>query len=528
MESSTLFHSSDLIYCQKRGIPFTAVQEQHAQFCAGFRPIQLVRSATIGDGILTLLSTTEHSLLNEYKKAVTIGRMSKFVPASGAASRMFHSLSKLLNTLTSSSQSGSLQVACEEPEELKLAELFFDQLGRLAISVELERVISADGSFLKQLLETKQYGQLLSYLITDKGLNYSNMPKGMIPFHSTKDGVRTPFDEQLAEALATVADENGMARVHFTLPESGREQLESHIWARSLLLADQGKQFALSFSVQSIATDTIAVDENNTPIRGSNGQLVFRPAGHGALLSNLVGFKGDIIFLKNIDNVQPESKRKDTIRYKQLLAGLLVSVQSELFNHIHTLQTNSTPEQVEACYQFARQRLNLHFQAGFDTLDADAKRLVLLDRLNRPIRICGMVKNQGEPGGGPFWIREEIGCETLQIVEKAQINLSDPEQISIWNSSTHFNPVDIVCGVRDYAGQPFDLQKFVNHDSGLIAVKSIGGKTVKALELPGLWNGSMAGWITLFVEVPITTFTPVKTIYDLLRPEHQDEEYKED
>jgi hypothetical protein len=279
-----------------------------------------------------------------------------------------------------------------------------------------------------------------------------------------------------------------------------------------------GVRYEISVSIQHPSSDTIAVDLENRPFHDREGRALFRPGGHGALLRNLNAIGGDIIFLKNIDNIVPDRLKAPAIVHKKILGGYLVKLQGEIFGHLETLAAGE--KGLSDAVRFARQRLLLSFPGDFDRSTLSQRRKFLFERLNRPLRVCGMVKNEGEPGGGPFWVHGNDGTVTLQIIEEMQVDPTSATQQNILRSATHFNPVDLVCGVRDYRGVKFDLDRFVDWNAVSVSEKSHEGQALKALEWPGLWNGSMAYWNTIFIEVPLETFNPVKTVEDLLRPSH--------
>ena len=355
-----------------------------------------------------------------------------------------------------------------------------------------------------------------------KGLNYAHHPKGSIKFHHYPDSSRTALEEHLIEALNYAKDDNNIARIHFTISPEQSELVRAIIDRAKKQHKENGYSIDVTYSYQKPSTDTIAVTINNKPFTDKDGELVFRPAGHGALLENLNDLKGDIIFIKNIDNIVPDHLREETYRFKKILAGYLIELKSKIDSYLNQLeQTPVNDSLIPEILEFAANKLSIYFKSNFSSLSKEEKVKILFEKLNRPLRVCGMVKNEGHAGGGPFWVEEKDGSVSLQIVEKTQIDLEDESQRKILESSTHFNPVDLVCAVKDYRGKPFNLLKFTNPDSGLITVKSKEGKELKALELPGLWNGSMAKWITVFVEVPKITFNPVKEVNDLLWKEHQ-------
>jgi hypothetical protein len=366
-----------------------------------------------------------------------------------------------------------------------------------------------------------RYAEILGFLLRSEGLDYGNLPKGLIPFHKYPEGCRTPFAEHLVEASTYALDATGVGRVHFTAPAQHLGRVQVHLQQIQAALRQRGITVEVSLSTQKPSTATIGVDACNEPVRTEEDQLVFRPAGHGALLTNLCDLQGDIVFIKNIDNVVPERLTAETRLYKRLLGGLLVSLQDRIFAYLRILATGQVdPAVLAEIAGFARQRLNLAVPDAIAAGTTEEQTAHWFTHLNRPLRVCGMVRNEGEAGGGPFWVRRGSDI-SVQIVEKAQIDLRSPDQQEAFARSTHFNPVDIVCGVRDYQGKPFDLHAFVDRETGFITMKSKNGVALKSMELPGLWNGSMAHWNTVFVEVPRGTFNPVKTVQDLLRPEHQ-------
>jgi hypothetical protein len=402
---------------------------------------------------------------------------------------------------------------------------FLSKLDDFAFAPALREAMSRNGLSLEDAVQNGRYQELLAYVLTPTGLNYANLPKGMVPFHRYADHARTAFEEHLVEALTYAQDATKTARAHFTVSVEHQDAIAAYLQQVAPRYERAGAHLQLTFSVQKPSTDTIAVDHENRPFRDANGALVFRPGGHGALLANLSDLQGDIVFVKNIDNVAPDHLKADTYRYKKALGGYLVALQQQLFTYVQQLHHAEIERHtLEAAWTFAQQQLHLQAPASVRNAALDTQRSFLLDAFHRPLRVCGMVRNTGEPGGGPFWVQQRDGALSLQVIESSQVDLQAEEQRSIWRAATHFNPVDLVCGVRDCAGQPFDLPRFSDPDTGFISLKSKDGKALRALELPGLWNGAMARWNTVFVEVPLSTFTPVKAVYDLLRPEHQTSE----
>jgi hypothetical protein len=461
-------------------------------------------------------------LISEYQIAVDAGRITKMVPASGAASRMF----KKLQTVFVNSDEikrEPLEIAASNNDADSMAVLeFVDNLHRFAFYSELKEKMAKDGFDIAQLLNEQNYFKILKYTLESDGLNYVNQPKGSIKFHYYPDGSRTALEEHIQETVDYAMGKDKTAKVHFTISPEHRE-LVNLIAERAVEnYRKAGKNIEVSFSYQKTSTDTIAVTEENLPFKDAEGKMVFRPAGHGALIENLNDLNGDIIFIKNIDNIVPDQWRKTTILYKKILAGYLVTLQNTTFNYLNVLDNEDiSASAINSIFDFANSDLLIHFDEDFADLSIQNKIGKLKEVLNKPIRVCGMVKAESHAGGGPFWVEDAEGKLSIQIVESSQIDVNEEDQSRIMDSATHFNPVDLVCGVRDYKGNRFYLLEYVDPDAGFITAKSKDGRELKALELPGLWNGSMAKWITVFVEVPRITFNPVKEVNDLLRKQHQ-------
>lgn len=483
---------------RERGIPEEEANRQLALLASPVAYAELARPCRIGDGIETIPEDRQEALILLHEQASQQGRCSKFVPASGAATRMFQDI---LNG--------------------RGVDALLDAVDRFAFVDDLRAELAFRGYDLDVLKGAGSGPEVVDALLGSDGLGYQTIPKGLIPFHKYDGGPRTAFEEHLVEAAATVKDGDGVCRVHFTVSPEHLQVFR--------LLADRvapayekrlGVKFAFGWSVQKASTDTIAATAQGGPFVADDGTLVLRPAGHGALIENLADLGGDIVFVKNIDNVQPDGLRGDTVRWKKILGGRLVELQRASFLHVARLRSEPIdPEFVHAAAEFVVEAL------GFDVPPADTppatRRDALLRLLERPLRVCGVVRNTGEPGGGPFWMKTRDGRTIRQIVESAQVDPASEAQRTSLQEATHFNPVDLVCGLRDVADRPFALRSFVDPRAIIVTRKSHQGRELIAFERPGLWNGAMAGWITVFVEVPISTFTPVKTVMDLLRPEHQ-------
>lgn len=473
------------------------VAKQFSKFEKGFAPTQLVRPAVKGDGIIVLSDEEIINLLEQYDAYLEGKRIAKFVPASGAASRMFKQLYEWLE---------------EENAPAEKVECFLQNLSKFAFKQDLGNAMQRAGESFNEAVAQKDYKKILRYLLHEEGLNYGNLPKGILKFHRYDGYNRTAAEEHLVEAAQYARNVDGTCNLHFTVSPQHEEKFKELLEeARPLYEKRFGVTYQFSFSVQSPASDTLAADLQNQPFHDNNGDLLFRPGGHGALLDNLNRLDFDLVFVKNIDNVTKEKNLQPTIVYKKALASYLLELKAKTDFYLRQLANGQgSSELLNEIKAFAKDKLLIN----------DLNESNLFDKLNRPMRICGMVKNEGEPGGGPFWTRNSQGETTLQIVESAQMDLSDAGQKAIVDKATHFNPVDMVCAFKDYQGHLFNLADFVDEETGFISTKSYGERTLKAMELPGLWNGAMAKWITLFVEVPIATFNPVKTVFDLLKPEH--------
>ncbi len=501
-------------------ISLSTIKEQLDLFINGVQIPELKRPCTVGDGIVELKQNDYHELLSLFDFAAAHGRLIKFVPASGAASRMFNKLQSVLNRFNSFSLD-DIKSEIETDNECKSVYEFLMNLKKFSFYDELKITLNADEDKIKKLVNNAP-AEIIKAVLFEHGLNYLSKPKGAIKFHTNKTEYRTAFEEQIYETLNYIADKDGRIKIHFTISEAHTELFKNIINELKPHLEKKDFKIDVTYSYQKKSTDTIAVDHFNQILFDKSGSPIHRPGGHGALIENLNDLLADIVIIKNIDNVSPESFSGDTIFYKKILVGYLIKIQNKVFEILNYLESKDfTKISFDDIMMFAETKLFITKPNYFGSWDDNQKQKFLFDKLNRPIRVCGMVKNTGEPGGGPFWVSENDESLSLQIIEQAQINRDDENQINIFKKSTHFNPVDLVCGLKDFNGNNFDLLNFVDHHSGIITNKSKDGIELKALELPGLWNGSMANWITIFVEVPISTFNPVKEVNDLLRKEHQ-------
>jgi hypothetical protein len=522
--SAPTFSDEDMRQIRGRGMTTEKVISQIEIVKKGFPYTRLLRPCTVGDGITVLPEADLDRLGETFSKAALSGRAMKFVPASGAASRMFKLLLSFNNRYGQIDEKEIREKAQKnDPDHVAFLK-FIKGIKKFAFYDDLKSAMSRDGLDTEDLISKGQYKSILEYVLTSKGVNLAHIPKGLIKFHSYPGTSRTPFEEQLVEAIEYAMDKKKVVRIYFTVSPEHEELVKDHIkkvWGE---YEKSGIRNELTLSTQKASSDTIAVDMENGPFRDSEGRLVFRPGGHGALLENLNDIKGDLVFMKNIDNVVHDRLKQETYVYKKALGGYLIELQKDIFGYLEGLSTRDVEDQrIEEAFEFILPELSIIPPEGVEQSSKEDKIKFLISRLNRPLRVCGMVRNEGEPGGGPFWVEHQDKTTSLQIVESSQVEMASAKQRSIWDSSTHFNPVDLVCGIRDYLGKPFDLMNFMDPNTGFISIKSKEGRELKALELPGLWNGAMAHWNTVFVEVPIITFNPVKTILDLLRKEHQPE-----
>jgi hypothetical protein len=511
--------NQDIEQIKQKGISEALIEKQIENFKKGFPFAKLTAPATKDNGVQVYDESEINALAAFYDREMSKYRLLKFVPASGAASRMFKHLFEFME---------SYRGTDEDLEKLNADRgfnsvwYFINHIHKFAFIDDLKTVLNKDGLDLDQLLDEKKYGLVIQYLLTDKGLGYASLPKGLIKFHKYDDNARTSLGEHLVEGAHYAMDANREVHIHFTVSPEHRKKFDELINAVSPFYEQKfDVKYRISFSEQKPSTDTLAVDMENNPFRQDDGSLLFRPGGHGALIENLNDLNGDIIFVKNIDNIVPDRLKEPTYLYKKVIGGLLIRLKQKSAAYLEQLSRRTVDgDQLAEIVEFARRELMLQLTYGFDDLEKEPKIQTLTDLMNRPIRVCGMVKNEGEPGGGPFWVENLQGEVSLQIVESSQIDMENPGQVQMVQNATHFNPVDLVCSVRDYNDNAFDLTQFVDPATGFISIKSKDGKNLKAQELPGLWNGAMADWITVFVETPIITFNPVKTINDLLREQH--------
>ena len=499
-----MLSQQDLKQIAQKGITPEQIENQLNEFKTGFPFLKLEAAAGIGKGIIAPNADERKQLeevWNQYKAAGN--KIVKFVPASGAASRMFKNMFAFVDA--------DYDVPATDFEKK-----YFDSIDKFAFFDALDAACQKNnGKGIKALMAEGNYKAVAANMLKAEGLNYGRLPKGLLLFHKYADGPRTPMEEHLVEG-ALYAASNGEAHVHFTVSHEHMELFKAKVAEKADTFAQKyGIKYDISFSEQKPSTDTVAANPDNTPFRNDDGSLLFRPGGHGALIENLNEIDADVIFIKNIDNVVPDRLKPETVEWKQVIAGVLVSLQKQAFEYLRVLDAGASDAQIAEIAEFVAK--NLCTDAKGRKVDA----AYLREKLNRPMRVCGVVKNVGEPGGGPFLTYNQDGTVSLQILESSQIDTNHEAYMKMFTQGTHFNPVDLVCAVKDYKGQPFNLPEFVDKTTGFISSKSKAGKELKALELPGLWNGAMSNWSTVFVEVPLGTFNPVKTVNDLLREQHQ-------
>ena len=505
-----MLSQQDLSQIADKGISEEKLNKQLEEFETGFPFLKLEAAAAVGHGIMAPDEEEREAYVQAWDAYKAQGKnIVKFVPASGAASRMFKNMFAFLSA------------DYTEPTT-DFEKQYFDNIKKFAFREALcEKCRLNDGKRIKELIADGNYKAVVANMLEPKGLNYGQLPKGLLLFHNYEDGPRTPMEEHLVEA-ALYASSKGEANVHFTVSHDHLELFKAKVAEKVETFAKKyGVKYNISFSEQKPSTDTVAVNPDNTLFRNEDGSMLFRPGGHGALIENLNDIDADVVFIKNIDNVVPDRLKDETVMYKQLIAGVLVTLQKKAFAYLEKLEKGEyTHEYLEKIIRFVQRDLCCRKADIKELEDADLV-IYLKKKLNRPMRVCGVVKNVGEPGGGPFLTYNQDGTVSLQILESSQIDKTNEEYQKMFTEGTHFNPVDLVCAVKDYKGQPFNLPDFVDKSTGFISSKSKNGKELKALELPGLWNGAMSDWNTVFVEVPLATFNPVKTVNDLLREQHQ-------
>jgi len=498
------FTSQDIAQIREMGLKTRDVEKQLSIYRRGINYLALNRPCKINDGIISLGTQQKKELVRLYEQESKYNKIIKFVPASGAASRMFADWHALIKDKS----------IAEKPLEKEIIK----KIKKMPFIPLIEK-----DDYGQRLLKVKDMKGLLKFILFPDGLNYSWLPKALIPFHlyDGKD-IRTAIEEHIYEAASYITNSRGVCRLHFTVSEEHKNIIASWLAKIKKIYEEKCRvKFKIDLSVQSASTNIIAVDENNMPFRDENGMLVFRPGGHGALLENLNKLDADLIFVRNIDNVVPSNILKKILPYKKMLGGFAIRLRQDIFEILNKLEKDEYKGKMDLLARHCNKNFNIIFESGFHKLTEKQKKRRIILALNRPLRVCAMVRNVGEPGGGPFWINEKNSTQSLQIVEGAHVNKADASQLQIWSRASYFNPVDMVCCIKNHRGEKYDLKKYVDTDAFLISLKNEKGHKIKAQEMPGLWNGAMARWNTVFVELPLIVFNPVKTVYDLLRSQHQ-------
>ncbi len=509
-----MLKANDTNLLEKKGITTKQVEKQIQQFEKGFPPLEIIKPALVKDGIRQFTDKRMDELITLYEQKSKRLKKLKFVPASGAATRMFKRLYEILNSY-SGTEEDYLKLMAEK--DFYSFNYLCKNLNKFAFFNDLEEAILKNGKNWDEISKQKDIIFLLGITLSENGLNYGNLPKGLIKFHRTETGDRTPVEEHLIEGAA-YASSGKKVYLHFTVSPDHLELFKEHLATVVPVYQKRFKvKYQIDFSVQKPSTDTVAVGMDNQPVRDENGNLIFRPGGHGALIHNLNEIKADLIFIKNIDNIVQDRLKEETYNYKKVLGGVLLETYLQAESLYSKLKKKNNSEHLQKTEEFIEKRLYYKLPEHYADFSPKEKQEYLLKVLDRPFRVCGMVRNEGEPGGGPFWVANADGSRSLQIIEGSQFV---DYQKEIMGRATHFNPVDLVCYTRNFKGKKYDLSRFVDNQTGFISEKSVDGKSIKALELPGLWNGAMANWNTIFVEVPIVTFNPVKELNDLLRAEH--------
>lgn len=512
-----MFNESDREQILAHQLTVETLTKQAEKFKAGFPPAVLQDAAIVGNGILKPDTSAVEEHIRFYESNLGNFEIVKFVPASGAATRMFKDLFAFVSSYRGTEEDYEKMTQDQNQGSVFT---FFKELANFAFYQELRmKYKQVTGRSIEEDQLKREYVRILEVLLNEEGLNYGKLPKGLLRFHRYEIDSRTPVEEHMVEGAQYAKDNEGNVNIHFTVSPDHQSSFEKHV---ALVKGKYEQEFDVkihvTYSIQKPSTDTLAVDMDNRPFRNDDGSLLFRPAGHGALLENLNDIDADIVFLKNIDNIVPDKIKSVTIKYKKVIAGILLDHHKKIGETILQLDA---PQGIAKAKELLQDQLGFKTGASFDELSENEQIEYLKGKLHRPLRVCGMVQSEGDPGGGPFWIAAKDGSRSLQVIETAQIDLNNENQKEIFNRATHFNPVDVVCMLKGHNGKKYDLMKHRDLEAGFITKKSKAGKALKAQELPGLWNGSMADWNTIFVEVPPITFNPVKSVNDLLRPEHQ-------
>ncbi|MGY5849104.1 DUF4301 family protein [Salegentibacter sp. F14] len=513
------FSEIDILQIEEKGLSSKEVERQLKLFEKGNIKVDIQKAATPGNGIFVYSEKEKKDFIAHYEDRKPQLNFLKFVPASGAATRMFKALHKFADEFDFEQE--SIRDYLDRKGDASL-QRFFEGMEQLPFYYQALKLASEKDSTFDNKPKDEQQLILVKTMLYEDGLNLNSLPKGLVPFHKYGNRIATAFEEHLYGA-ARYLNVNGQARLHFTISHGDKDKFKNEFEAiKERVEKATETNFEITYSYQDPKTDTIAVTQENEPFRDEEGHIFFRPGGHGALIENLNNQEADLIFIKNIDNVVLEKNLGDVVEHKKMLGGKILQLQEQIFNYLNLLEAgNNSEAKLDEIAHFIENELTVEITTSFNKFTGEEKTQYLCEKLDRPLRVCGMVKNEGEPGGGPFLVKDESGEVNLQIIEGAQIDKENKEQLKILNNSTHFNPVDIVCGIYNWKGEKYDLHKYVDERMSFIAHKTKDGKPLKALERPGLWNGGMAFWNTVFVEVPVTTFNPVKTVSDLLKPNHR-------
>ena len=508
----------DFVQIYNRGISIKNVKQQLHFLQNGISKAKLLKPALIGDGIYRLSEQEIESKATFFEENKYSLKILKFVPASGAATRMFKFLITFLEEYDLKNESINDYIQRKKDTELAL---FIESKEKFPFFESIDAILKNKIPEFEKLNKDEKNFNFVKVLLSSEFFDFANKPKGILPFHNYNSYIATPIEEHLKECIS-YCNANGNSQLHFTVSEAHQPQFEAIVkLVKSDLENQTNLDLSVSYSYQNKNTDTLAVDLQNQAFKNNLNELVFRPGGHGSLIENLNRLNADIIFIKNIDNVNYGNNQQITL-YKNALAGILIDLQQQVFSFLKIVENNKlTPKKLEEIKAFLQEKLFINISDSFEELSLEIKNKFIVKALNKPIRVCGMVKNEGEAGGGPFWVINREGEISLQIVESSQVDLDDKQQSDILSAATHFNPVDLVCGMKNYKNERFDLTNFIDQNSGFIVDKNVVGKKIKGYELPGLWNGAMSSWLTIFVEVPLATFNPVKTVNDLLKPAHQ-------
>jgi hypothetical protein len=500
--AGSLFSRQDLEQMKDLGKDPNEVFVEISVLRRGGAPLRLLRPCSVSDGILRLDPSEQTAARQRFEREASGRRVTKFVAASGSASRMFGALA------------GSLAATEAEAD---VAATFQRRLHEFAFFPLLRDALRRQGHNIDDLRNQNKWRAIADGLLAARGLGYGAFPKALIPFHPYRDGPRTALEEHLVEAWLYAAPPEGAVDVHFTVGSEHRDAVEAHLASAVRRFETSGLRFSSSVSVQRASTQTVPLDSNNQPLRKENGRLVFKPAGHGALLSNLNDLAGDIVFVRTVDNVLPDTFKPLVCLHKKIMGGVLLALEREIHLRLERLQDGASEVRfLDDTARFVETKLSTPLPADWPDRSAQQRRSFLFQSLNRPLRVCAVVPSDGEPGGAPFWVQDRTGSPQLRIVDLPEVNAASEDQCRIWSSATYFNPADIVCSLRSFLGKPFDLHSHQDPSSWMVVARSQQGRIVRGLERPGLWNGGMAEWNTVFLEAPRATCRPVKTVADLL------------